>query len=187
MSGQTKRQMDKWMGLSLSDGGKDIDSFSLFLSFQPCCSASRILVPLPGIEPGAKTVKALSPKHWTTKEPPTLADSSFIHPSTRLAQFWSHSEPPVLQDYPGGPVVKTLSFQCRGHGFSPWWGKYDSLAIGFSQRGKETLQCSWYKRGTLPFWFTEDHQTHFCSPQKGQNAPPPSGCPQSAHLQCAGM
>ena len=75
--------MDKWMGPSLSDGEKDIDSFSLF--FLPCCSASRILVPLPGIEPGAKTMKALSPNHWTTKELPTLADSSFIHPPIRLA------------------------------------------------------------------------------------------------------
>ena len=25
-------------------------------------------------------------------------------------------------DVPGGPVVKTLSFQFRGHGFDPWWG-----------------------------------------------------------------
>ena len=25
-------------------------------------------------------------------------------------------------DFPGGPVVKTLCFQCRGHGFNPWWG-----------------------------------------------------------------
>ena len=23
-------------------------------------------------------------------------------------------------DFPGGPVVKTLRFQCRGHGFDPW-------------------------------------------------------------------
>ena len=25
------------------------------------------------------------------------------------------------RDSPGVPVVKTLSFQCRGHGFSPWF------------------------------------------------------------------
>ena len=24
-------------------------------------------------------------------------------------------------DFPGGPVVKTLSFHCRGDGFHPWW------------------------------------------------------------------
>ena len=23
---------------------------------------------------------------------------------------------------PGGPVVRTLSSQCRGPGFDPWWG-----------------------------------------------------------------
>ena len=28
-------------------------------------------------------------------------------------------------DFPGGPVVKTPHFQCRGHGFSPWWGNWD--------------------------------------------------------------
>ena len=25
-------------------------------------------------------------------------------------------------DFPGGPVVKTLHFHCRGHGFDPWLG-----------------------------------------------------------------
>ena len=26
----------------------------------------------------------------------------------------------VKEDFPGGPVVKTLHFHCRGHGFHPW-------------------------------------------------------------------
>ena len=26
-------------------------------------------------------------------------------------------------DFTGGPVVKTLCFQCREHGFNPWSGK----------------------------------------------------------------
>ena len=25
-------------------------------------------------------------------------------------------------DFPGGPVVKTPRFYCRGRGFDPWWG-----------------------------------------------------------------
>ena len=30
----------------------------------------------------------------------------------------------IYWDFPGGPVVKTLCFQCRGHGFDPWsWNK----------------------------------------------------------------
>ena len=40
---------------------------------------------------------------------------------------WSNidkSEKSMLRrDFPGGPVVKTLCFQCRGHGFDPCWGK----------------------------------------------------------------
>ena len=27
-----------------------------------------------------------------------------------------------LRDFPGSPVVKTLCFQCMGHGFNPWSG-----------------------------------------------------------------
>ena len=39
---------------------------------------------------------------------------------------------PLVEDFPGGPVVKTLCFHCRGHGFDPWSGihasvRYDSL------------------------------------------------------------
>ena len=29
------------------------------------------------------------------------------------------------RDFPGGPVVKTLRFHCRGHRFDPWLGNYD--------------------------------------------------------------
>ncbi len=32
---------------------------------------------------------------------------------TRLSVGW---------DFPGGPVVRTLCFYCRGHGFNPWLG-----------------------------------------------------------------
>ena len=28
-------------------------------------------------------------------------------------------------DFPGGPVVRTLYFQCRGLRFNPWSGSYD--------------------------------------------------------------
>ena len=28
----------------------------------------------------------------------------------------------LVTDFPGGPVVKTPCFHCRGHGFDPWLG-----------------------------------------------------------------
>ena len=28
-------------------------------------------------------------------------------------------------DFPGGPVVKTPCFYCRGHRFDPWWDGSD--------------------------------------------------------------
>ena len=34
-------------------------------------------------------------------------------PKTTVNAYW---------DFPGDPVVKTLCFHCRGHGFDPWWG-----------------------------------------------------------------
>ena len=27
-----------------------------------------------------------------------------------------------VEDFPGGPVIKTPHSQCRGHGFDPWLG-----------------------------------------------------------------
>ena len=36
-----------------------------------------------------------------------------IGASKYIKQYW---------DFPGGPVVKTLCSQCRGHGFDPWSG-----------------------------------------------------------------
>ena len=27
-----------------------------------------------------------------------------------------------LRDFPGGPVIKTMRFQCRGHRFASWSG-----------------------------------------------------------------
>ena len=34
-----------------------------------------------------------------------------------------------LGDVPGGPVVKTLNFQCRGHMFNPWSGDKDLTCL----------------------------------------------------------
>ena len=30
----------------------------------------------------------------------------------------------ISQDFPGDPVAKTPCFQCRGHAFDPWPGKF---------------------------------------------------------------
>ena len=38
--------------------------------FWPHLTACGILVPRPGIEPGAMAVKAPNPNHWTTREVP---------------------------------------------------------------------------------------------------------------------
>ena len=30
----------------------------------------------------------------------------------------------MTRNFPGGPMVKTSHFQCKGHGFDPWDGKF---------------------------------------------------------------
>ena len=39
-----------------------------------------------------------------------------------------------VRDFPGGPVVKTLLFQCKGCGFDPWSGIQH--AAWYSQKTK---------------------------------------------------
>ena len=39
-------------------------------------------------------------------------------------------------DFPGGPVVKTLHFHCRGHEFDPGWRTKISQATQCGQKKK---------------------------------------------------
>ena len=41
---------------------------------------------------------------------------------TNSQQLQKGTDENHLGDFPGGPVVKTPHFQCRGHRFNPWWG-----------------------------------------------------------------
>ena len=40
--------------------------------------------------------------------------------AARMTRNWRREE--EMRDFPGGPVVKTLYFHCRGHCFNPWLG-----------------------------------------------------------------
>ena len=49
---------------------------------------------------------------------PAVSDSPVL--------FFLHITEPsqtILGDFPGGPVVKTLCFQYKGHRFDPWSGE----------------------------------------------------------------
>ena len=43
--------------------------------------------------------------------------------SSVVPGFLTNCETVNLWEFPGGPVIKTQYFQCRGHGFLPWLGK----------------------------------------------------------------
>ena len=42
----------------------------------------------------------------------------------------------IIRDFPGGPVVKTLCFQCRGCGFNSWSGPKIPHMVWHSQEIK---------------------------------------------------
>ena len=45
-------------------------------------------------------------------------------------------------DFPGGPVVRTLHFQCRGHRFNPWLGDLPISCCVAKKKKKENLFIS---------------------------------------------
>ena len=47
---------------------------------------------------------------------------NFIPLSSALSMCQLNYKQKSCQDFSGGPVVKTLCFHCRGHGFDPWLG-----------------------------------------------------------------
>ena len=48
-----------------------------------------------------------------------------------------------LQDFPGGPVVKTPHFHCRGHGFNPWQGSQDPACFVAKKKKKKKKTTSY--------------------------------------------
>ena len=53
---------------------------------------------------------------------------SFAGPTSNKIQPW---------DFPGGPVVKTPSFHCKGRGFDPWLGELRSyMPFGVAKKEK---------------------------------------------------
>ena len=57
---------------------------------------------------------------------PNTPGSSLSILSKKNTHTHKETEEPLCSvsgpDFPGGPVVRTLRFQCREHGFDPWSG-----------------------------------------------------------------
>ena len=64
----------------------------------------------------------------------------------------------LLQDFPGGPVVRTLCFHCRGMGSIPGWGIKILQAMWCGQN-KVTPLLETYKEFNPDYLFTF---TSFC-------------------------
>ena len=46
------------------------------------------------------------------------------------------------EDCPGGPVVKTLHFQCREYGFNLWLGNRSHMLLGQKKKKKKRERMS---------------------------------------------
>ena len=70
---------------------------------------------------------------------PSLRDASETFSNPEYVQSAvGHAFRNSLQDFPGGPVVKTPCFHCRGHGFDPWLGKQDPTChVSGPKKGKK--------------------------------------------------
>ena len=90
--------------------------------FWSCHVACRILVSLPGIEPGPSAVKAWSPNHWTTREfPKSILWLKFFY---RQKKGGGHGGG---KSVPGKPHRVLLSFICSTLMTSNKWRELDVL------------------------------------------------------------
>ena len=64
-----------------------------------------------------------------------LLESSFFLAVSRIS--YKKKKEFLQGNLPGGPVVKTLHFQCMGHGFNPWLGNRFPHATGCGQKVKQ--------------------------------------------------
>ena len=78
---------------------------------------------------GALKMKAPQGKHHKSRFRFVLHTFGFVcftlslHSDVRLLSMSPFIQSKVqMRDFPGGPVVKTRSFHCRGHGCYPWSG-----------------------------------------------------------------
>ena len=71
----------------------------------------------PGAGEGQGSLACCSP--WGRKESDTTEQ---LNKNSMYKALCKISERGVEWDFPGGPVVKTLHFHCRGHKLNPWWG-----------------------------------------------------------------
>ena len=64
----------------------------------------------------------------------------------------------ATRDVPGGPVMKTPSFYCSGHGFDLWWGNqeptyHEAWPKNRGKKGPGEKETSWsHEASTLVWW-----------------------------------
>ena len=60
--------------------------------------------------------------HWTAREVPLGIIFDACLSQSVSKSYWHYFKLYPDRDFPGGPVVRTPHFHCRGHRFDPWSG-----------------------------------------------------------------
>ena len=91
------------------------------------------------------------------------------------------SQGALIRDFPGGPVVRTLHFPCRGHWFNPWFGisglrccttwsqKKDVLSICYRPWKKVRVPLSLFHICKETEWMREERVFRILTPPRIKN------------------
>lgn len=130
--------------------------------FPPFSVKPTSLTALPTFPPGFRGLQLPSPHSASTQQasllyPPhglmhTCRTEASCHPTSPF----SFLKVLPLRYFPSGPVVRSLCFHCRAHGFDPWLGnmrwphhqKKKSSPWGALPGPRQSLQ---YPLGSIPF------------------------------------
>lgn len=108
--------------------------FGVFYLFVwPCCTACRILVPWPRIEPGLPAEKVLSPNHWTAREVPV----TFFQKSCRNWKKHRH----LKQRQKGAKYNLTIKMVMKE---TIYCEHYVRIIVKMLIREGKTKMVSWY-------------------------------------------
>ena len=87
-----------------------------------------------------------------------------------------------MEDFPSGPVVKTLCFHCRGCGFDPWFSsvQFSRSVVSDSLRPHESQNARPPCPSQTPGVYSNScPSSWWCHPAISSSVVPFSSCPQS--------
>ena len=69
--------------------------------------------------------------------------------AAKVVLKWNFITLNAYGEFPGGPVVKTPCFHCRGHGFDHWLGGKNNPTCHMAKKNPKTLNAYVKKKKVL--------------------------------------